>query len=52
MAKHRQETVYWLDRLRIHIFFLKNRWYFFVKPDLKKKANRIKDKIYDKTIGR
>jgi hypothetical protein len=52
MAKHRQETMHWLDKIRIYVFFLKNRWYFFVKPDLKKKIKQIKDKIYDKAIGR
>lgn len=52
MGKHRAEKARWIDELRIHIFYLKNKWYCFVKPDLKKKINKIKDKIYAKTIGR
>jgi hypothetical protein len=37
--------MYWVDRIRIYVFFLKNRWYFFVKPKLKKKLNNIKSYI-------
>lgn len=43
--KHRAEVAHISDRLRIYIFFLKNRWYFFVKPDLKRKVNALLTKV-------
>jgi hypothetical protein len=45
MAKHRAEKARWVDELRIHIFYLKNKWYFFTKPKLKAKINTFLKKI-------